>query len=159
MESDLAELEERVGAKRFDLLLVSELESRALRRSFASPGGLLRFVRHFWPVLEPSTVFKEGWALEAMCVHLEAVADGRINRLLINIPPGSCKSLLCSVFFPAWVWSAKEYPSAKFLSLSYAAALPERDKQPPGCLLTLMDILEQSEEARKLVGIEKVAPQ
>ena len=37
--------------------------------------------------------------------------------------------------------------------------LREKDKQPPGCLLTLMDILEQSEDARKLVGIEKIAPQ
>ena len=51
---------------------------------------------------------------------------------------------------------------AVILQTSYATFeywLREHDKQPPGCLLTLMDILEQSEEARKLVGIEKLAPQ
>jgi DNA-binding transcriptional regulator YiaG len=33
--------------------------------------------------------------------------------------------------------------------------LRENDKQPPGCLLTLMDVLERSEEARRIAGIEE----
>lgn len=28
-----------------------------------------------------------------------------------------------------------------------------KDTQPPGCMLTLMNILERSEEARKIVGL------
>ena len=51
-------------------------------------GGLLHFVRAFWRVVEPNREFVEGWALEAICDHLEAVTYGDIKRLLINVPPG-----------------------------------------------------------------------
>jgi hypothetical protein len=46
----------------------------------------------------------EGWPLEAICLHLEALTFGDIpsNRLLINVPPGFTKSLLVGVFWPAW---------------------------------------------------------
>ncbi len=36
-------------------------------------GGLLSFVRYFWHILEPGTPFTDGWVLEAICEHLEAV--------------------------------------------------------------------------------------
>jgi hypothetical protein len=36
-------------------------------------------------VLEPSTKLIEGWPLEAICLHLEALTFGQINRLLINV--------------------------------------------------------------------------
>lgn len=39
-----------------------------------------------------------------MCEALEAVSRGEIKRLIINIPPGLMKSLLVSVFWPAWEW-------------------------------------------------------
>lgn len=54
-------------------------------------GGLLAFVRDFWHVLEPGTKFVEGWPLEAICEHLEAVTFGEITNLLINVPPGFMK--------------------------------------------------------------------
>ena len=34
---------------------------------------------------------------------LQAVADGRINRLMVWMPPGSAKSTYTSVLFPAWL--------------------------------------------------------
>src|ERR1700677_180961 len=61
--------------------------------------GLLAFVRYFWHVLEPGTPFVEGFALEAMCEHLEAVTFGEVTKLLINVPPGFMKSLLTSVMW------------------------------------------------------------
>ena len=36
----------------------------------------------------------DGWALDALCAHLEAVTFGDINRLLANVPPGFMK--LCA---------------------------------------------------------------
>ena len=105
------------------------LELLELRKAFAAPGGLLKFVRHFWPVLEPDAKFKEDWAIEVMALHLEAVARGSITRLLINISPGAAKSILTSAFFPVWVWSALDRPGMRFLSMSYAASLPERDNR------------------------------
>jgi len=120
---------EHVGAKRALAVAMNEQLARRERELFAAPGGLLKFVKHFWHVLEPETPFQDGWPLKAMAEHLEAVADGRITRLLINISPGSMKSLLCSVFFPAWLWGAKDRPAARFLCLSYSEALPQRDNR------------------------------
>ncbi len=108
------------------------LKEKARRQEIrlqSAPGGLMRFVRHFWHVLEPDTEFQDGWALEAIAEHLEAVAFGLITRLLINVPPGSAKSLLSSVFFPAWVWSAQQRPSARFLAISYSSGNTERDNR------------------------------
>ncbi len=48
---------------------------------------------------------------------LEAARLGEIKRLIINIPPGTMKSLLCSVFFHAWWWSSE--PGLKVLTASY----------------------------------------
>ncbi len=32
-----------------------------------------------------------GWAIEAMCEHLEAVSKSQLNRLVMNVPPGMMK--------------------------------------------------------------------
>lgn len=57
----------------------------------AKPLSLAEFTRKFWHVLEPDTALKWGWALDAMCLHLEAAARRRIRKLIINVPPGTMK--------------------------------------------------------------------
>lgn len=125
----LEELKYQQGPVRALALAIHEQKLRAERRRQSGPGGLLHFIRYFWREVEPDRPFVEGWILEAMCLHLEAVADGRIIRLLINVPPGSMKSLLCSVFFPAWMWGPKDRASNRYLNFSYAAHLTERDNE------------------------------
>jgi hypothetical protein len=71
--------------------------------------SLADFAKGCWPVLEPGTALKWGWALDAICEHLEAVTYGQITRLLINVPPGCMKSLLTGVIWPAWEWSIHHY--------------------------------------------------
>ena len=66
-----------------------ELAVRKERRKQEAVGGLIEFIKYFWDILEPNREFKDGWVLHAICKHLEAVTDGRITRLLINVPPGS----------------------------------------------------------------------
>lgn len=90
-------------------------------------GGLIAFVRYFWPILEPKTHFVDGWPLWAMCEHLEAVTAGKVNRLLINIPPGCMKSLLVNVFWPAWEWGPQGKAHLRYVTFSYSASLTERD--------------------------------
>jgi len=90
-------------------------------------GGLLSFVRYFWHILEPGTVFRDGWALEAICEHLEAVTFGEVTKLLINVPPGFMKSLLTDVFWPAWEWGPMELPHLRYVAFSYSSTLTERD--------------------------------
>ncbi len=99
-------------------------------------GGLLSFVRYFWHILEPGTPFTDGWVLEAICEHLEAVTFGEITNLLINVPPGCCKSLLTNVFFPAWEWGAMGMPHIRYVTFSYSSSNTERDNQRFGDLIT-----------------------
>jgi predicted phage terminase large subunit-like protein len=86
---------------------------------------LREFVEQAWHVLEPTTVFVPGMALDAICEHLQAVSEGRIGDLIINVPPGTAKSLLTAVFWPAWVWI--DHPETRFIFASYNAALAIRD--------------------------------
>jgi hypothetical protein len=123
----LASLELEYGGNRVFAMALHEKMLRDERRRQRDHGGLLHFIRYFWDILEPSQEFAEGWALEAMCLHLEAVHHGYIRKLLINVPPGSMKSLLCNVFFPVWQWTAGSKPTTRFLSFSYAAHLTQRD--------------------------------
>ena len=99
--------------------VVAEIKKELARRS------LLEFTRQAWPILEPGAPMKQGWVLEAICEHLEAVANGDIKRLVINIPPGASKSRLTRVMFPLWLWANK--PWMRIIGASYALTLSERD--------------------------------
>jgi len=87
--------------------------------------SMREFVRQAWHVVEPSTPFVPGWHIDAIIEHLEAVTRGQIRYLLINVPPRHMKSLLVSVFWPAWEWI--QHPERRWLYSSYAATLSIRD--------------------------------
>lgn len=84
------------------------------------------FIQEFWYILEPARVFKSGWAIRALCDHLEAVTRGDILRLLITVPPGMMKSLVL-VFWTAWEWGPKGMPHLQALATSYSQANVLRD--------------------------------
>jgi hypothetical protein len=88
---------------------------------------LAGFVREAWHVLEPNARYVHNWHIDAICEHLEAVTDGRINRLLINVPPGSMKSLLVSVFWQAWEWGPKGLRSLRYLATAFNDGPVKRD--------------------------------
>ncbi len=90
---------------------------------------LAGFIREAWHVVEPSSDYVHGWHLDAICDHLQAVTDGRINRLLINVPPGTMKSLLTSVLWPAWEWGPMGRPSLRYLTSSYTEKYVKRDSR------------------------------
>lgn len=83
------------------------------------------FVREAWHVLLPDTPFVDGWHIRAFCDHLEAVTRGEIIRLLINVPPGTTKSFIVSVFWPAWEWTFR--PWLQYLTTSYKEDYAKRD--------------------------------
>lgn len=93
------------------------------------------FIREFWHVLEPVAPFRTGWALRAMCDHLEAVSDGHIRRLLVTVPPGMMKSLLL-VFWTAWEWGPRGMPHIQVLATSFSQANCFRDNQKLRDLVT-----------------------
>lgn len=98
-----------------------ELDRELARRSFGA------FVRSGWHILEPVAELKWGWALDAICEHLEAVTRGDIKQLLMNVPPGCMKSLLTGVFWPAWEWGPMERPGLRYLGTAHKQELATRD--------------------------------
>jgi hypothetical protein len=86
---------------------------------------LLAFTRAAWHIVEPKITFRSNWHIEAIAAELTRVANGELKRLIINVPPGTMKSLLVSVFFPAWLWARDG--SKRFLTASYGATLATRD--------------------------------
>src|ERR1044071_506546 len=93
-----------LNARKFQL---EPVRTEKARRSFKA------YVMQAWPVLEPSTEFVEGLHINAICAHLQAVTEGRIAHLIINVAPGHAKSLLTAVFWPAWVWI--HHPQSRWL--------------------------------------------
>jgi predicted phage terminase large subunit-like protein len=91
--------------------------------------SLADFAKRAWHILEPSTPLKWGWALDAICLHLEAVSDGRIKRLLMNVPPGTMKSLLTSVIWPAWEWGPAGKATNRFIGTAHEESLAIRDSR------------------------------
>lgn len=120
IETLRAELERRTAEA--NQLRVAR-ESDAIRERCQRLAG---FVREAWHVLEPNTLYIHNWHIDAICEHLEAVTRGEITRLLFNVPPGSMKSLLVSVFWPAWEW-AMGFRSLSYLSTAYNDEPVKRD--------------------------------
>ncbi len=89
--------------------------------------SLAEFAKRAWHILEPATPFKWGWALDSICEHLEAVTRGEILRLLMNVPPGSMKSLLTGVIWPAWEWGPLGMPDKRYIGTAHKQDLAVRD--------------------------------
>lgn len=123
-----------MGAKRRSKMTTSALDKllkenpamyKALMAQVACEKSLYKFTETMWEFVEPANPFVGNWHIETICEHLEAVTDGEITRLLINIPPGCMKSLLTDVFWPAWEWI--HAPHMRYIATSYSAGLTERD--------------------------------
>lgn len=90
--------------------------------------GLHEFVRRAWHIVEPSVQFVDNWHIEAACRHIECCIAGETEadrNLIVNIPPGTCKSLLFSVFLPAWIWTI--WPGFCSIYASFDIDISRRD--------------------------------
>jgi predicted phage terminase large subunit-like protein len=74
--------------------------------------------------LNPQAAFLPNWHIEVIAAKLAAVAQGKIQRLIINLPPRHLKSLIASIAFPAWCLGHN--PSAQILCVSYAQDLADK---------------------------------
>lgn len=106
--------------KKHAVAVQSELASRAETK-------LSTFVQAAWHVIEPGRPFIGGWALDAVCEHLQAVSRGEIKNLIVNIPPRHSKTTICSVCFPVWKWI--HAPAKRFLTAGYGLDIAMRDSQ------------------------------
>ena len=96
------------------------------------------FVKGAWDIIEPGTPYSHNWHIDFLGEELTAlfiddlarlypeldiqkIKKSRKNRLTINVPTRSMKTLLVSVFFP--VWLALHRPTIKIASVSYSKDL------------------------------------
>lgn len=89
------------------------------------------FFKYFWKQVEVSE-YEDNWHIKMVCDELQARFELYKNNeqnqevlrdLIFNLPPGCSKSLMISVFFPAWIWLVK--PETKFISYSYSYKVAE----------------------------------
>ena len=88
--------------------------------------SLVEFVRQAWHTIEPGAEYTHGWHIDFIAEHLEAITNGEelpdgkpYNRLLINIPPGTMKSLIVNVFWPAWEWGPKNMAHLRYVCAAH----------------------------------------
>lgn len=98
---------------------------KAERQKRAAEKSLIEFMRQAWDIIEPGTTYVDGWHLHAICDHLQAVSEGKIRNLIINMPPRHCKSILVAVMWPVWTWIRN--PEFRWLYASYSGNLSMRD--------------------------------
>ena len=96
------------------------IKAERCRRSF------LYFLEEFWSEIV-NEEYVGNWHIELLCKEYQEVAERVFNNepslydLLINIPPGTTKSLTLTVMAPVWTWL--RMPTAKVISGSYGAEL------------------------------------
>lgn len=96
--------------------------------------GFAEFVKRAWHVVEPKQPLEWNWHLDEFCLHATLCmppwkdADGKwskplIRDLVVNVPPGTTKSKIWSVLWPAWIWTWR--PDARIITASYATELAD----------------------------------
>jgi predicted phage terminase large subunit-like protein len=84
------------------------------------------FLEYFWPEVSGDQ-FKSNWHIEYLSAELQEIAERVAQRLpkkhdlIINIPPGTTKTLTASIMFPAWCWTRWHW--MRFITASYSGAL------------------------------------
>ena len=73
----------------------------------------LKFVKKIW------TSFIEGKHHKIYADKLQQVADGKIKRLIVNMPPRHTKSEFASYLFPAWLMGKR--PDLKIIQATHTA--------------------------------------
>ena len=107
----------------FDNAMVNPLHiQRELnKRSF------FEFFKYFWDTISNDELIIN-WHIQYLCDEVllpEAYRvinnEPRIYDIVINIPPGTTKTILISIMFPVWVWTLDV--TKRFITASYTSAL------------------------------------
>ena len=74
--------------------------------------------------LNPETEYHHNWHIEVIAEALEQCRAGKLQRLIINVPPRSLKSHMTSISFVAWLLGHN--PAAQIICASYAQDLADK---------------------------------
>ena len=120
-----ADIEELVGVVS-DPVLEKLIKDPSMVQRELNNRSLHHFLRWAWPEVSGQP-FIDNWHIGYLCGLLEQVAHRVGNRqpklwdLLINVPPGSTKTIICSIVFPAWCWT--KWYWMRFITASYSSTL------------------------------------
>lgn len=85
---------------------------------------LMGFTERSFYELNAQAVFHASPHIEVLAARLEAARQGKIKRLIINLPPRSLKSHAISVAYPAWLLGHN--PAAQIICASYGQELSDK---------------------------------
>lgn len=101
--------------------MTSTAEDISFDRAYVKRFGFYGFLKLAWPQILPGTPFTDGWHVQQICNHAQAVSTHtttgvpHIRNLVVNVPPGSTKSISIAVCWPAFVWGPDKQPSKKWM--------------------------------------------
>jgi len=81
----------------YDLNNLTEGQRREMYRQAKALNyeeNLYAFTERAWREIDSAPFAEGGFALQAICEHLQACADGYIRNLIINVPPRFSKSTI-----------------------------------------------------------------
>lgn len=109
------------------------------------------FLKFMWPEVSAEE-YQPNWHIKLLCDRLQALAEqvaeaksmkghkkaqALIRDLVINVPPGTSKTTIVMIMFPAWCWTRWYW--MEFIGLSYSATLS----------------LESAEQSRDLIKSDR----
>lgn len=80
------------------------------------------FIKLMAPEVLPDG-FTDGAHIKVICKELQLLETGELKRLMVFLPPGSMKSILCSKLFPAWCFGRN--PTWNILSIGHSTQFAE----------------------------------
>jgi predicted phage terminase large subunit-like protein len=91
---------------------------------FIARRDFMAFIERSFYELNPQTRFMDAPHIEAIAAKLEACRQGKIKRLIINLPPRNLKSHCTSIAFVAWYLGHD--PSRHVICASYGQDLADK---------------------------------
>ena len=101
-----------------EVQLQTELLEEQLRKLNLAEKRFIPFVKHVWPE------FIEGDHHRKIAKKFEDIANGKIKRLIVNMPPRHTKSEFASYLFPAWM--VGKNPKLKVIQTTHTGELAVR---------------------------------
>lgn len=86
---------------------------------------LKSFIMKSFHSLHPAINYIDNWHIDMLCNLLQEATQGKIKRLIINIPPRYLKSICCSIVWPAWILG--HFPHKKIITCSYSQIISDKN--------------------------------
>jgi predicted phage terminase large subunit-like protein len=98
--------------------LQEQLITEHLKKLDSAEKSFIPFVRHVWPD------FISGYHHKKIAKKFEDIRDGKIKRLIVNMPPRHTKSEFASFLFPSWL--VGNNPQLKIIQTTHNTELAVR---------------------------------